>query len=101
MAGASVKRIVARRDCVATPQPRSFQGECPKCNKVTTHEEFFREKRAAKSEQAANRGDYKTIHEFSFRCTTCGNRHEKIMDTGGKLHKWNGNKHVTMHVGSD
>jgi hypothetical protein len=77
----------------------SFRGECPHCDKVTEHEEFYREKRAARSEQAANRGDYKTVHEWAFRCKTCGFRHEKILDEAGKLHKWNGNRHVVMDVG--
>lgn len=81
------------------PPPRQFKGECPHCDKITLHEEFFREKRAAKSPQAAQRGDYKVVQEYLFRCTTCGNRHDKIMDDAGKLHKWNGNRHVVMNVG--
>ncbi|HUR70069.1 MAG TPA: hypothetical protein VM370_12560 [Candidatus Thermoplasmatota archaeon] len=83
----------------ATPPPKSFRGECPKCDTMSTHEEFFRERRAAKSEQAAVRGDFKTMHEYSFRCASCGQRNEKILDDKGNLHKWQGNRHTMMHVG--
>lgn len=79
--------------------PKSFRAECPKCEKVATMEEFFRERRAAKSEQAAMRGDYKAMHEYAFRCTACGQRSDKVLDEQGNLHKWNGNRHVTMRVG--
>lgn len=80
--------------------PKKFQGECPKCDKLTEHEEFFRERRGAKSPQAAARMDFKVMEEYSFRCTSCGQRNEKILDTAGNLHKWQGNRHITMHVGS-
>lgn len=76
--------------------PKTFKGECPKCNKVAIHEEFSRERRSIGSAQAAARGDFKTLHEFSFRCTACGQRNEKVMDEHGLLHKWQGNKHVAM-----
>jgi hypothetical protein len=82
----------------ATP-PKSFRGECPKCDKVALHEEFFRERRLAQSERAARSGEFKTMHEYSFRCTACGGRNEKILDESGVLHKWQGSRHVTMHVG--
>lgn len=81
----------------ATPS-KSFRGECPKCDKVGTHEEFFRERRAAGSPQAAARGDFKTMHEYSFRCTACGQRNEKVLDEQGVLHKWQGSRHVTMKL---
>lgn len=81
------------------PPARKFRGECPKCDKMSEHEEFFREKRAAGSPQAAARGDFKTMHEYSFRCLACGQRNEKILDDQGTLHKWQGNRHITMKVG--
>ena len=79
--------------------PKSFRGECPKCDQVATHEEFFRERRSAQSPQAAARGDFKAMHEYSFRCTSCGQRNEKVLDERGVLHKWQGHRHVTMDVG--
>lgn len=85
----------------AAAPPKKFRGECPKCDKLADHEEFFREKRAAGSPQAAMRGDFKAVHEYSFRCTACGARNEKILDEGGTLHKWQGNRHVTMFVGRE
>jgi hypothetical protein len=89
-----------RTDIMTAPAapPKSFQGECPKCDKLATHEEFFREKRAAGSAMAAARGDFKTMHEYSFRCTACGQRNEKILDDKGYLHKWTGNRHLMMRV---
>ena len=83
----------------APASPKSFRGECPKCEKVAVHEEFFREKRAAASPQAGARGDFQRMHEYSFRCTACGARNEKVLDEQGVLHKWQGNRHVTMRVG--
>ena len=84
-----------------TTPPKQFRGECPKCDTMATHEEFFRERRAAGSPQAAARGDFKTMHEYAFRCTACGQRNEKILDEGGWLHKWQGHRHVMMHVGAE
>lgn len=81
-----------------TPPPKAFRGECPKCDKVTTHEEFFRERRVAGSPMAAARGEFKPMHEYAFRCQACGHRHEKILDEQGLLHKWQGNRHITMKV---
>lgn len=78
--------------------PKSFRGECPKCDKLATHEESFRERRVARSEQAGARGDFRPMHEYAFRCTACGQRSEKILDEHGILHKWTGNRHVTMRV---
>ena len=83
----------------ATPAPpKSFKGECPKCDTVATHEEFVRERRVAKSPQAAARGDFKAAMEYAFRCTNCGARNEKIVDESGLLHKWQGSRHVAMRV---
>lgn len=79
-------------------QPKRFQGECPKCDKMATHEEFFRERRAARSPQAAARGDFKAMEEYSFRCSACGARNEKVLDDQGVLHKWQGNRHIVMRV---
>lgn len=84
-----------------TTQPapaKSFRGECPKCDKPATHEEFFRERRAARSPQAAARGDFKAMEEYSFRCAACGQRNEKVLDDQGWLHKWQGNRHIVMRV---
>ena len=81
--------------------PKKFKGECPKCNQLAEHEEFFRERRMAKSTQAVARMDFKAVEEYSFRCLACGNRNEKILDTAGTLHKWTGNRHTMLHVGSD
>ena len=78
--------------------PRSFRGECPKCDKVAVHEEFFRERRAAGSPQAAARGEFKTMHEYAFRCASCGQRNEKVLDDHGVLHKWQGSRHVTLKL---
>lgn len=85
----------------APPPAKRFQAECPKCGKLAEHEEFFREKRAVQSVQAAARGDFKTLHEYSFRCTACGQRNEKLVDPAGYLHKWQGHRHTLMHVGTD
>lgn len=82
-----------------TSPPRTFRGECPRCEKVSAHEESVRERRAARSEQAALRGDYKPVHEYAFRCAACGQRNEKVLDEEGNLHKWTGNRHVVMRVG--
>lgn len=84
---------------MAAPPPKSFRGECPKCDQVGVHEEFFRERRAARSPQAAAKGDFKTMHEYAFRCAACGQRNEKVLDEKGLLHKWQGNRHITMDVG--
>lgn len=78
--------------------PKKFQAECPKCDKVAEHEEFFRERRGAKSPQAAARMEYKSMEEYSFRCTACGQRNEKLVDPAGVLHKWTGNRHIMMKV---
>lgn len=75
-----------------------FRAECPQCDKVAEHEEFMRESRRAKSPQAAARGDFKAMMEYSFRCTACGARSEKVLDEAGMLHKWQGNRHITMKV---
>jgi len=82
----------------AAPIPKKFRGECPKCDKMSEHEEFFRENRAAGSAQAAARGDYKTQFEWSFRCLACGQRNEKVMDDNDHLHKWQGNRHVAIRI---
>ena len=74
------------------------KAECPKCEKVAEHEEFMRESRRAKSPQAAVRGDFKAMMEYAFRCTACGARNEKLLDGEGVLHKWQGNRHITMKV---
>lgn len=81
----------------ATP-PRTFRAECPKCERVGLHEEFFRERRAARSPQAAARGDFKAMEEYGFRCAACGQRNEKLVDEQGLLHKWQGNRHVMMRM---
>lgn len=78
--------------------PKSFTAECPKCDEVTKHEEFFRERRAAGGPVAAARGDFKTMHEYAFRCTACGARNEKLVDAQNVLHKWQGHRHVTMQL---
>ncbi|HET6405283.1 MAG TPA: hypothetical protein VFH78_11600 [Candidatus Thermoplasmatota archaeon] len=85
---------------MATPPlpPKTFRAECPKCDKVAEHEEFFRERRSIGSAQAAQRGDFKTMHEYSFRCKACGQRNEKLVDEQGVLHKWQGNRHTMMKV---
>lgn len=83
----------------AAAPPKKFRAECPTCDKVGEHEEFFRESRRARSPQAAARGDFKAMQEYSFRCLSCGNRNEKLVDEQGYLHKWQGNKHTMMHVG--
>ncbi|MEA3199937.1 MAG: hypothetical protein QOE90_1365 [Thermoplasmata archaeon] len=75
-----------------------FRGECPKCEKVGEHEEFIRERRVAGSPMAAARGEFKPSMEYSFRCLSCGQRNEKIVDEQGLLHKWQGNKHVALKV---
>lgn len=82
----------------AAAPPKKFRAECPKCDKVGEHEEFFREKRSIASVQAAGRGDFKTMHEYSFRCLSCGARNEKLLDEAGVLHKWQGNRHTMMRV---
>jgi hypothetical protein len=82
----------------AAAPPKRFRAECPKCGKVGEHEEFFRERRSITSIQAASRGDFKTMHEYSFRCLACGQRNEKLVDGEGVLHKWQGNRHVVMRV---
>lgn len=82
----------------AAVPPKKFKAECPKCDKLAEHEEFFREKRAAGSAQAAARGDFKTVFEYSFRCLACGQRNEKLVDETGILHKWQGNKHATLKM---
>lgn len=82
----------------AAAPPKKFRAECPKCEKVGEHEEFFREKRSIGSAQAAARGDFKTMHEYSFRCLACGQRNEKLLDTDGHLHKWQGNRHTIMKI---
>ena len=83
----------------AAAPPKKFRAECPKCDKIAEHEEFFRENRRAGSAMAAARGEFKAMMEYSFRCLACGNRNEKLVDEQGLLHKWQGNKHTTMHVG--
>ena len=82
----------------ATVPPKKFRGECPKCDKMSEHEEFFRERRMAKSTQAVARMDFKAVEEYSFRCTACGQRNEKLLDAQGLLHKWQGHRHITMRV---
>lgn len=83
---------------MTTTPPKSFKGECPKCDKVATHEEFYRERRVTSGAAGAARGDFKQMHEWSFRCTACGQRNEKLLDEKGVLHKWHGSRHVTMDV---
>lgn len=83
----------------AASPPKKFRAECPKCDKMAEHEEFYRERRGAQSPQAAARGDFKAMHEWAFRCTACGQRNDKLLDEKGVLHKWTGNRHVTMQVG--
>lgn len=78
--------------------PKTFQGECPKCDKVATHEEFFRERRSAQSPQAAARGEFRAMEEYAFRCNACGGRSDKVLDTSGVLHKWQGHRHIMMKV---
>ncbi len=75
-----------------------FQAECDQENKVTTFTEFSRERRLVGSDRAALAGEFKTIMEYTFRCTTCGLRTDKLLDTAGVLHKWQGNRHVMMKV---
>ena len=82
----------------AAAPPRKFRAECPKCDKVGEHEEFFRERRMAKSTQAVARMDFKAVEEYSFRCLACGQRNEKLLGEDGLLHKWQGNRHITMKV---
>lgn len=81
-----------------TTPPKSFEAECAACDKVAPHEEFFRERRVAQSERAARSGEFSRREEWAFRCTACGARHEKVLDTGGHLHKWQGNRHQMMKV---
>jgi hypothetical protein len=81
--------------------PKSFRGECPKCDKVANHEEFFRERRVAQSERAARSGEFRAMEEYSFRCTACGARNDKVLDEAGVLHKWQGSRHITMKVVGD
>lgn len=73
-----------------------FDASCEQCKQVREFQEFSRERRVAKGEMAAARGDYKFDLEFSFRCKTCGWRTDKILDKQGVLHKWSGQKHVTF-----
>jgi hypothetical protein len=75
-----------------------FRGECPKCEKIAEHEEFMRERRVAKSPQAAARGEFKPTVEYAFRCSACGQLNDKVLDEHGVLHKWQGNKHITMKL---
>jgi len=82
----------------AAAPPKRFRGECPKCDKMSEHEESVRERRVAGSAQAASRGDFKQTMEYSFRCLSCGQRNEKIVDEAGLLHKWQGNRHVALKV---
>lgn len=82
----------------ASAPPRTFQAECPACDKVSQHEEFFRERRVAQSERAARSGEFSRREEYAFRCTACGARHEKVLDEQGNLHKWHGNRHTMMKI---
>ncbi len=82
----------------AAAPPKSFRGECPKCEKVAVHEEFVRERRMAGSAMAAARGEFKQGMEYAFRCTSCGARNDKVLDEAGPLHKWQGNRHMAMRV---
>lgn len=78
---------------------KSFEAECESCGARRAFEEFSRERRSVKSTQAMARGDFQFEWEYKFRCTTCGNRFDKVLD--GKtstLHKWQGSKHVEMKV---
>jgi hypothetical protein len=68
---------------------------------MAMHEESVREKRTAGSAMAAARGEFKAMHEYAFRCSACGQRNEKVMDEHGRLHKWQGNRHIAMDVGRD
>lgn len=82
----------------APAAPRSFRGECPKCDKMATHEEFIRDRRMAASQQAVARMDFKQMTEYAFRCSACGQRNEKVLDDQGALHKWQGNRHIVLRV---
>lgn len=73
-----------------------FEATCDGCKKVTGFEESMRERRVAKGDMAAARGDFKPELEFSFRCTACGHRSPKMMDRAGVLHKWQGSKHASF-----
>lgn len=83
----------------AAAPPKRFRAECPKCDKMSEHEESMRERRVAGSPQAAARGDFKPMTEYAFRCSACGQRNDKLVDDKGVLHKWQGHRHITMHVG--
>lgn len=50
---------------------------------------------------AANRGDFKAMMEYMFKCAACGARSDKVLDMKGDLHKWQGSRHITMHVGRE
>ncbi|HWG91399.1 MAG TPA: hypothetical protein VNZ52_11185 [Candidatus Thermoplasmatota archaeon] len=78
--------------------PPTFTAPCEKCGKDRAYEEFFRERRVAESDRAARTGEVRRVQEYRFRCTGCGSLEEKVLDTSGVLHKWTGNRHVTMKV---
>jgi hypothetical protein len=88
------KAYARARDC---PQrmPVTFQARCEKCGAVREFEEYTRERRRMTS----SRGDFQFDREYSFRCRTCGERADKLVDVQGQLHKWSGNKHVTFKPG--
>ena len=75
-----------------------FVAACLRCNKEQPFEEFFRERRAARSERAARAGEFTAQQEYRFRCTACGVLEEKLLDKHGVLHKWTGNRHVTLKL---
>lgn len=78
--------------------PAPFTAPCARCGKDQTFEEFFRTRRSAQSARAARAGEYATFEEYRFRCTGCGVLEEKLVDSSGVLHKWTGNRHLTLHM---
>lgn len=78
--------------------PPTFTARCVRCAKDQPFEEFHRERRAAQSERAARAGEFTRVQEYKFRCTACGVLEEKVLDASGVLHKWTGNRHITLKV---
>lgn len=77
---------------------KSFKAFCERCGAERTFEEFSRERRLVKSSQAMQRGDFQFEWEYKFRCQSCGERVDKIVDRESVLHKWQGSRHVEMGV---
>lgn len=78
---------------------KEFDAKCETCKAVRTFGEFSRERRKMAPGRGEMAGGIQFELEFSFRCKTCGWRTDKLMDTTGTLHKWNGRTHATMKPG--